>query len=435
MPIFPLSSGERDRLIRNIARRRTTDNRYVTDINSFWREELHARIAHLDELIPLVLRLVNERITNNIWGFPVDEQSVSNTEEVFRYIVLDYFAFVAGRRVWNYTEVDGYWTEENITNTIAYAFIMALWDIGSQLLIDNYPLVEDDLRHRTGRTHSHDRRNTYHDSLNKTNTADSRESYHDSLNKTNTADSRETYHDSLNTLSTDDEKFTQQDNTRNKISEENSGSGSDTVNSRSTSNTTNVNDMFQSPQDQGVLPSRQSADLMNRTNDFQDPSNMGVEELSPNGNPAFTTVTQNNFEGNTDTNSEGRTSTTRDSHNRVDERDYLESNNTVRSGIEGQNNVGAKSGNTSYIEGENNVGGKTGNTSLIEGHNNVGGNAENNTGHERDEVLDISGVLQNFYDLFGERLMMEIDNRMLPYFLNMKIARFTDHRIGRKEYV
>lgn len=360
-----------DLMIRNFNRRRTTDNRYVTDSNSYWREELHARVEYLQPMLNNICEdMVIQKVTNNVWGFPVDEQSVSNTHDVFLNIINDYFSFVAGRRVWVYTETDGYWTEEKITNTIAMAFIMGLWDIGKDMLIENYPLVADDLRLRSGRTHSNDERETKHDSINK--------------------------------LGTASKQYTQHDNTRNKIMQEDIGIGSDTTDSRNTSNTTNIQDSFMSPQDQGVKPSSQSDTVMNRTGGFQTPDNMGVEEVKPNGNPLFTTATVNNFEGDTSTIKEGRTSANRDMHNRVDEKDYLEGNMTEESAIDGENNVGAR--------------------------------AKNDTGHEREETLDISGVLQNFYNIFKERLFMELDNRMLPYYLNMSIARFKDHRINRKEY-
>lgn len=359
-----------DRLIRNINRKRTTDNRYVIDSNSYWREELHARVEYLPDITTKIKEVIDKKITDNIWGFPVDEQSTSNAKEVFYSLVEDYFFFVAGRRVWVYTETEGYWTEEKITETIAYAFVMALWDIGKNLLIINYPLVADDMRLRSGRTHSNDARETYHDSLNKLNTAD--------------------------------KKYTQHDNTRNKIVEVNDGVGSDTTDGRTTSNATEIQDTYMSPQDQGILPSKQSDKVMNRTAGFQDPDNMGVEEVVPNGDPKFTTATTNNFAGDTSTSKEGRTSTSRDLHNRADERDFLQTDATTESAIQGDNNVGGK--------------------------------AANDTGHERQETLDTSGVLQSFYDIFKDRLIMEIDNRMLPYYLNMKIARFQDHRIHRKEY-
>ena len=359
-----------DLMIRNINRQRTTNNRYVTDSNSFWREELHARVEYLPAIVSKAQSIIDERISHNVWGFPVDEQSISNTQHVFYDVLTDYFNFVAGRRVWVYTETDGYWTEERISKTIAYAFITSLWDIGSNLLIDNYPLVADDLRLRGGKTFANDNRETYHDSLNKANTAD--------------------------------KKYTQHDNTRNKIMETNEGSGSDTTNGRTTSNTTNIQDTFLSPQNQGVTPSSQSAKIMQRQQGFQTPDNMGVEEVSPHGNAAFTTATTNNFSGDTSTAEEGRTSTNKDLHNRVDERDYLEGNETAESLTQGENNVGAKVGN--------------------------------DTGTERNETLDTASVLQSFFNIFKERLLMEIDNRMLPYFLNMKIARFTDHRMGREYY-
>lgn len=361
-----------DEFIRNYNRRRTTDNRYVTDSNSYWREELHPRIENLYETITeYCYSEVNLNITQNIWTFPVDEQSVSNAKEIFYQIINDYFIFVSGRRTWVYTETEGYWTQERIATTIAYAFIMALWDIGKQFLIKYYPLVADDLRIRSGKTFSND--------------------------------NRETYHDSLNKLNTTDKKYTQHDNTRNKIAEENTGVGSDTTDGRTTSNTTNIQDSFLSPQDQGVLPSSQSEKVMSRVEGFQTPDNMGVEEVTPNGNPGFTTATTNTFEGDTSTVKEGRTSTNRDMHNRVDERDYIEGNETAESASQGENNIGAKVGN--------------------------------DTGTEREETLDTSKALQDYYDLTKDRLLLEIDNRMLPFYLNMKIARFTDHRIGRKEYV
>lgn len=360
-----------DLLIRNYNRRRTTINRYVTDSNSYWREELHARVENLPAIKTIAKSVVDQKITDNIWGFPVDEQSTSNTKEVFYHLIDDYLAFVAGRRVWNYTETQGYWTEERISSTIAYAMIMKLWDLGNEILIDNYPLVADDLRLRSGRTHIND--------------------------------ARETYHDSVNKLGTASRQFTQHDNTRNKIMEHTAVAASDTNNERTTSNTTNIEDTFLSPQNQGVTPSSQSAKVMNRTDGFQTPDNMGVEEVTPHGNPGFTTATVNTFNGDTSTAESGQTHTSGEGHNRVDERDYLEGNETAESTIDGENNVGAK--------------------------------AMNDSGKVREETLDTSGVLQSFYNLFKDRLLMELDNLMLPYFLNMKISRFTDHRIDRKEYV
>lgn len=359
-----------DRMIRNYNRKRITDNRFVIDSNAYWKEELHARVEYLTDIVPKIKEIIDQKITDNIWGFPVDEQSTSNSKEVLYSLVTDYFYFVAGRRVWAYTETQGYWTEEKISETIAYAFVMALWDIGKQLLVNNYPLVADDLRLRSGKTHSNDERETKHDNLNK--------------------------------VGTGSEQYTQHDNTRNKIIEENAGVGSDTTDGRTTSNTTEIQDTFLSPQDQGVLPSSQSDKIMNRTSGFQTPDNMGVEEVKPNGDAKFTTATTNNFGGDTSTVKEGRTSTSKDTHTRVDERDFLEGNETFASDTVAENNVG--------------------------------GRAKNDTGVAREEVLDMSGVLQSFFDLFKERLIMELDNRMLPYFLNMKIARFTDHRIEREFY-
>lgn len=360
-----------DLTIRNINRKRTTDNRYVTDSNSYWREELHARIENLPNITSEAKAIIDQRITDNVWGFPVDEQNVSNTKQVFYGVLNDYFQFVAGRRVWVYTETEGYWTEEKITTTIAYAFIMALWDIGEQLLIQNYPLVADDLRTRSGKTFSND--------------------------------NRETYHDSINKLGTASKQFTQHDNTRNKIMENTDTASSDTANERSTSNNTNIQDTFLSPQNQGVTPSSQSSKVMNRTGGFQTPDNMGVEEVSPHGNPSFTTATTNTFNGETNTNEEGRTSTAKNTHNRIDEKDYVEGNETAESEVQGENNVGAK--------------------------------VANDTGTEREETLNIADVLTTLYDISKDRLLMELDNRMLPFYLNMKIARFKDHRIGRNEYV
>lgn len=361
-----------DVMRRNYYRKRTTDNRYVTDSKTIWREELHPRITYLQPHINnLCEDIILDKITDNVWGFPVDEQSTSNTMDIFLHIINDYWEFVEGRRTWVYTETDGYWNEDNIVRTLVYAFVMALWDIGSQMLVDNYPLVEDDLRLRSGRTHSNDERKTYQDNRKK--------------------------------LATSDEKLTERENERNKILETTDSTGSTTSNSRSTSNTTTISDMYQSPQDQGVLPSKQSDRVMSHTPTFDKPDERGVAEVVPNGDPKFTTATNNEFYGGTDTSAEGGTSTSRDAHARADERD----------------NINARNINTSEAGAEEDV----------------GAHAINDTGIERQETLDISGVLQSFYDLFKDRLMMELDNRMLPYFLNMRISRFTDHKIGRKEYI
>lgn len=362
---------------RNVVRRRSTINRYVTDTDYLWREELHPRIDDLmGEIYDNCKFLVDERLNvdgvygeNAIWGFPVDEQSVDIVKDILYIFINDYFNFVRGRRTWVYTETEGYWTEDIIVNVISAAFIACLWDIGRNLLIENYPLVADDLRLRSGKTLS--------------------------------GDERENYHDSINKIGTGEEKSTTADNTRNKIIDSSDVATSDTTNSRSTNNTTTINDLYQSPQDQGVLPSKQSDSIMSRV-PFQSPDTHGVEELKPNGNPLYTTLTSNNFDASTDTSSEGRTSTSKTANSRVDEKDYVKSDNINTSNTNAENNVGAK--------------------------------AKTNTTHERDEVLDMANVLKSFYDIFKSRLLMEIDNRMLPYFLNFRIARFTDHMHGRKEY-
>lgn len=358
-----------DILIRNINRQRTTTNRYVKDSNSYWREQLHPRIADLEPLISNMCEdLVLEKVNDNVWGFPVDEQSVGNTLEVFVHMIDDYFKFVQGRRVWVYTETDGFWTEEKIIEVIAYSYVMALWDIGRQMLVDNYPLVSDDLRLRSGRTHSED--------------------------------NRETYHDNKNRLSTGDKKYTEQNNERDKTHESSDAASSGTVNSRSTHNERETIDFFQSPQDQGA-----GANIGRGGHPgFQSPDNMGESNLILNDPPSkFATTKNNHFDDSTDTEATGQTSTTKEAHSRVNEKDYVEANNLNTSDKEAENNLGAK--------------------------------AANNTGHEREETLDIAKILDSFYSTFKPRLMMEIDNRMIPYFLNMKIARFVDHRIGRKEYL
>lgn len=357
--------------IRNYNRKRTTDNRFVIDSNSYWKEELHPRVEYLrNDISVKVDNKIQLNLSQKVWGFPVDEQTTSNAFEVLGFFTEQYLDMVNNRRLWVYTETDGYWTEQKIAEAYSAGLIAHMWDIVQDLLIKYYPLVADDLRLRSG--------------------------------KTATSDKRETYHDSVSKVDTADKTYTQHDNTRNKIAEQTDNSGSDTTNSRSTNNATTINDVFLSPQNQGVKPSSQSNLVMNHGGGFESPENHGVAEVTPNGNAGFTTSTSNVFEGSTDTVAEGRTSTNKTGHSRVDERDYLEGNATFETGTAGENNLGARTANDNEVE--------------------------------RYETLDIVGVLKNFKDLYSDTLMLELDNRMLPYYLNMKISRFKDHRIGREYY-
>jgi len=354
---------------RNINRRRTTTNRYAVDNSGFWDESLHARVSQLN-IKSKAVDAVSIRVNNGIFNFPVDVQSQNVSLKIMTSLTSDYFNFVGGRRVAKYTEIDGYWTESKISTEIVYAFLMALWDTVSQILIDNYPLISDDLRHRTGRTFSND--------------------------------NKESYHDSHNLISSDDSKNTSNKNDRNKIAQSRINATGDNLNSRSTDNSTTVNDGYASPQNQGVLPSAQSDEIMN-LNNFQSPDNMGVRGVIPNGDKKYSTDTNINIEGSTGTISEGRSHFGKEFDNRVSEDDYLDVDTKFSSKIEGNNNIGTKKG----FE----------------------------TGVERFEDLDISGVLQNFYDLFSDRILMEIDNRMLPFYLNIKISRFKDFSSGTKKYI
>ena len=458
-----------DRTIRNINRRRTTVNRYVTDSNSYWREQLHPRIAHLN-VKPGILEIINKRVQDNVFGFPCDIQSTSNTMQVFNALTEDYLNFVEGRRSARYTETNGFWTEQQIAKEFTHAFILALWDIGSQFLIDNYPLNADDLRHRTGRTFSADNRRTYHDSRSKVGAGSSQETYHDSqsmvasdsqhetthdnTNATGTHEQRETGHESKSKTATDEARHTRHDNTRNKIHETHEAAQGDTLNNRTTDNTIDVQDTFLSPQNQGVTPSTQSSNVLNRPPNgvLQSPDNMGVSEMVNNGsNGMFTTNTGVLNSGTTSTISEGRTRTNQAADTRVDERDYLEEHTNTGSDLEAHHDLNSKAvqgseinaGNDltgratqgSEMRGNNDMGGRAQTHEDKEGHNDIGTEAQQNTHHERFQDLDISGVLQEFYDLFNERLMQELDNRLMPLFLNMKIARFVDHRTGRGHYV
>lgn len=351
-------------------RRRTTIGRYVTDSNVSWREQLHPR---LNDLLPGVANYIEDRMveytTTNVWGFPVDEQSVSNVHDVMIGIINDYITMCQGRRLWVYTETNGFWTEERITSVFGAAFINALWDIGKQMFIENYPQVADDLRHRTGKTFMED--------------------------------SKHTYHDSNSHIETNSEQFGKHDNTQDKTHEHTDHSGSSTNNERSTHNERETQDYFQSPQDQGAAPNLGDA----ARPEFQSPDNMGESNLLLNaeGNALFATTKNNHFDDFTDTAASGQTSTDRTGHVKVNEVEYNDHETTVGSEHAADNNVGAK--------------------------------MDVDTGHERFEDLDVANVLQTFYDTLKGRLLQEIDNRLLPYFLNMKISRFTDHRIGRKEYV
>jgi len=369
-----------DVMIRNVNRQRNTINRYVVDSNTLWSEELHPRIENLP-ILNIIIPLIEERIKLNIWNFPVDEQSIENTRNILYFFALDYFNFVAGRRTAKYTQTYGYWTEKKITYEIAQAFINILWDYVNNLLIDNYPLVSDDLRHRTGKNYS----------------GDLRETHHDNTNKLNTASQKATTH--------------QVDNEKSLINQD--AITSNSIISRDTTNNVDINDTFLSPQDQGVKPSTQSTNVLGeeiitkdfeKKDNFQNPDNMGVKEIINNAiNADFTTTTNVVNSANTSTSSNNTAGTT-------------------------------KSNQQNLIQGES-VNANVQDSTIKEVNNNLGAKAQNNTFVERFEDLNMSSVLTEFYNLFKDRLMLEIDNRMLPYYLNMKINRFVDFRMNTKKYL
>jgi len=109
--------------------------------------------------------------------------------------------------------------------------------------------------------------------------------------------------------------------------------------------------------------------------------------------------------------------------------------NSANTSTSSNNTAGTtKSNQQNLIQGES-VNANVQDSTIKEVNNNLGAKAQNNTFVERFEDLNMSSVLTEFYNLFKDRLMLEIDNRMLPYYLNMKINRFVDFRMNTKKYL
>jgi hypothetical protein len=277
-----------------------------------------------------------------------------------------------------------------------------------------------------------------------------KETEHNSLSELHNESSKETNHNSHSGLKSDEFTTTHNDNVRNKIMTQTDVAQGDTTVSRSTENNAATADLFSSPQDQGLSPTELGINVVNPEN-FQSPDNMGVREMELQNDARFQTTTQQDISGSTSTNNEGKSHTSKESHSRVDENDVLKNEATTSTEMTGDNDLSSRANDGQHMTAHNNLRSRGRDGSEMEanndlssrgrvanhssGENNLGSSAMNETSMERFEDLNMWDTLQAFWDLYSDRIAMEIDNRLIHLFLNMKINRFVDYRMNSQEYL
>ena len=423
---------------------RATRNRYIVDSRSFWHEGLHPRVRDLD-ILGLEDR-INSNVDSGFWLLPLPETSEFDFKLLLNAFTQDYINMVELRRL-SRRPSDGL-TIIDIDKEFTSYIIAIMWDIVNGLLLNFYPLEYDDFKVRTGKTYSNDDRETTHNNNNYLNSEDSRNSkdfVNNSLQSGDTRNSKDYYNSDI---LTGDEVTTNSNNTKSSTADSMNGYSSNTVNrdthdvssNKSTShlnnnnrnNANSVTDLFVSPQNQGVTPTPSSTDVL------------GEDGVVFAGNNNFTTNTSRDTVGVSDdfeeisSNTsyddagnviiEGQTNVKMDDTNRIYNMDFLDAKTKNDSSL--KSGKGLEVGTNTNTDLSNAKGLEVGTTTSTDSNTSesLGGRAKNYTGLESFENLDKSNVFKNFYDMNKDRIMLELDNRMYPLYLQVHLNKHEDFR-------
>ena len=312
------------------------NNRYLNNSKNYWDENKNPRVKNIiliEDINKILLSLIND----NIIVMP-DSTNINN---VILELSSIYYNMVSNRRLWVYPDAN--WTFENIAITFINSYIYVLTDVVNNLLIKYYPYNIDNFKVN--------------------------------IDDINITSKKHLYNDYSNSLNNKIERGISNTN------------GSDKTETIDTDNSNIVNDVYLSPQDTGVKPTTQSSNIMNRNNPPQSSKNMGVPEVSPNVNNSFTTSTNVETLGSTNTSSN------------ISNIENVSVNNIVNNDVKNDVNLGVKT--------------------------------DSDTNYNNNNSIDLTNILTRLFNNNKDMILNSIDEYMKPYYLKHRICKLYDFK-GRE---
>ena len=304
------------------------NNRYLNNSKNYWDENKNPRVKNviiIEDINKILLSLIND----NIIVMP-DSTNINN---VILELSSIYYNMVSNRRLWVYPDVN--WTFENIAITFINSYIYILTDVVNNLLIKYYPYNIDNFKVNIDDINITSKKHLYNDYSNSLNNKIER-----GINNTNSSDKTEII---------------------------------------DTDNSNTVNDVYLSPQDSGVKPTSQSSNIMNRVNPPQSSKNMGVPEVSPNVNGSFTTSTNVEVLGSTNTSSN------------ISNIENVSVNNIINNDVKNDVNLGVKT--------------------------------DSDTNYNNNNSIDLTNILTRLFNNNKDMILNSIDEYMSPYYLKHRICK------------
>jgi hypothetical protein len=320
---------------------RVSTNRFVVDSDRFWRAEFHPRFKHLFDNAGFisVFQEVNASLP-----YPVEDEFMNTIARRLFSLFAEYRFSVIPK--------------DQESEQFLSELFFALLDIFTQFALSHYPLVQDDFNVVTGYVESGKQDHTLKD------VKEGMESGSGSSSEANILTQGKL-------------------NQRNKARVEN-------IDDESNDNTVTVDDLFNSPQDQGVLPTVENTRFE------------GVDGVTPNGNGRFTTSTGVNNTGST---TKARRNTGGNEQEGISE---LIENNDIKQGLTKSDTL--DSSQSLEI-------GTQKNDKIVE-----------------TLAYDKAQKLQEFYDLNKDRLFLELINRLSRWILQVNIATADTNYVGYERF-
>ena len=310
---------------------KVSTNRFVVDSPRFWREELHPRFKDIFEVQDFkgILQAVNGKVS-----FSLNDTFIDQLAQRFYHYFSGYrFAVIPGKNPQS--------PEQFLAD-----FYFTLLDYFNQFSFTNYPLDEDDFNVVGNEAFTGKKDNT------KLHT----DEHNNSGNR--------------NTTTVDFSEHGEMQNTNNSTVENADEQGE--------TNAVEVNDVFLSPQNQGVSPTTANT------------KHQGVDGVTPPGGAGFTTNTQVGNGGESAKNK----------------------SNTSTGGHEAQTTTGENNGMTAANETSGDFGMKQGTE-----------NANEKTDNYKEQLhFDRAVKLQEFYNLNSDNLWLQILGKLQRWILQAHIA-------------
>lgn len=383
-------------------------NRFVVESPRFWREEYHPRFK--DITTENEIKDLFTSINNNI-SFKLDNSLVDLLgTHFYNYLSGFRFSFIPSK------------DPQSVEQFKSFLFIV-LMEVIPHFSYKAYKLNEKDFNLVTNRGNL--------GSLSKTATGINENQYTESTDKTGTATHETT--DIGNTKrtttnNTEKDNLESMNNTKAGYTGETNSNVNNTADVSNTDteayqNSKTINDVFLSPQNQGVTPI---------TDNIQ---HLGVDGITIDDNSTYTTNTANTNFGYSDRTQNNISNASQSFDNEVNESQSTEQFNQNNSILENINTIGSDNQTTDNLNNSASVDNENIYNSHLDNTNTV--NNENQTTSEYMESLDFNrgARLQDFYNLNVDRLMFEILGKLTYWILRCNIARSSTNYINIQEYV